>query len=66
MCGGHSLAEVFVIVDWQQVSMDVCVSDHHLHVGDAVDVHDELEELLKLTRLDAVDRESAELCSILQ
>lgn len=54
MRSGHGLAEVVVVVDGQQVSMDVGVADHHLHVGDAVEVHDQLKELLEFARLRSV------------
>lgn len=63
---GHGLAEVVVVVDWQQVSVDVSVANHHLHVGDAVNVQNEFVELLKLARLDPVHGEPAELCAILE
>lgn len=66
MGGRHGLAEVVVVVDGQQVAVDVGVADHHLHVGDAVDVQYELVELLELARLDAVHREPAELGAILR
>ena len=66
VCGGHGLAEVVVVVDRQQVAVDVGVANHHLHVGDAVDVHDELEELLKLARFEAVHGKAPELSPILQ
>lgn len=62
----HGLAEVVVVVDGQQVAVHVGVADHHLHVGDAVDVQYELVELLELAGLDAVDREAAKLGAILQ
>lgn len=62
----HRFAEIVVVVDGQQVAVDVGVADHHLHVGDAVNVQDELVELLEFARLDAVDREAAELCAILK
>lgn len=51
---GHRLAEVVVVVDRQQVAVDVSVADHHLHVGDAVNVQNELVKLLKLSGLDPV------------
>ena len=66
VCGRHRLAEVVVVVDWQQVAVDVSVADQHLHVGDAVNVHDELVELLKLSGFDPVHREAPELCTILE
>lgn len=62
----HGLAEVVVVVDGQQVAVHVGVADHHLHVGDAVDVQYELVELLELAGLDAVHREAAKLGAILQ
>lgn len=62
----HGFAEVVVVVDGQQVTVDVGVADHHLHVGDAVDVQNELVELLKLPRLGAVHREPAEFCPVLR
>ena len=62
----HRLAEVVVVVDWQQVSVDVSVANHDLHVGDAVNVHDELIEVLELPRFETVHGEPPELCSILQ
>lgn len=46
--------------------MDVGVANHHLHISDAVNVEDELVELLKLAGLDPVQGEPAELCSILK
>lgn len=64
--GGHSFAEVVVVVDGQQVSVNVSVSDHHLHVGDAVEVHDQLKELLEFAGLGSVHREPAELRTILR
>lgn len=64
--GGHGLAEVVIVVDGQQVSMNVCVADHHLHVSDAVEVQDQLEELLEFARLRSVHREPAELRTILR
>lgn len=63
---GHGLAEVVVVIDRQQVSVHVGVPDHHLHVGDAVDVQDELVELLELAWLEAVHREAAELGAVLK
>lgn len=54
VCRGHSLAEVVIVVDGQQVSMNVSISNHHLHVGDTVEVHDQLKELLKFARLHSV------------
>lgn len=66
MGGRHGLAEVVVVVNGQQVAVDVSVADHHLHVGDAVDVQYELVELLELAGLDAVHREPAELGAILR
>lgn len=62
----HRLAEVVVVVDRQQITVDVSVADHHLHVGDAVNVQDELVKLLKLAGLDPVHREPAKLCPILK
>lgn len=62
----HRFAEVVVVVDGQQVAVDVGVPDHHLHVGDAVDVQDELVKLLELPRLGAVHGEPAELCPVLR
>lgn len=62
----HRFAEVVVIVDGQQVAVDVGVADHHLHVGDAVDVQDELVKLLELPRLGPVHREAAEFCPVLR
>lgn len=62
----HGLAEVVVVVDWQQVAVHVGVADHHLHVGDAVDVQYELVELFELAGLDAVHREAAKLGAILR
>lgn len=61
----HRFAEVVVVVDGQQVAVDVGVADHHLHVGDAVDVQDELVELLELSGLGAVHGEPSELCPVL-
>lgn len=61
----HRLAEVVVVVDGQQVAVDVGVADHHLHVGNAVDVQDELVELLELPGLGAVHGEPAEFCPVL-
>lgn len=46
--------------------MDVGVANHYLHVGDAVNMQNELVKLLKLARLDPVHREPAELCPILR
>lgn len=66
VCRGDRLAEVVVVVDGQQVAVHVSVADHHLHVGDAVDVHDELVELLELAGLLPVHREPAKLCPILE
>lgn len=66
MGGRHGLAEVVVVVDGQQVAVDVSVANHHLHVGDAVNVQYELVELLELAGLDAVHREPAELGAILR
>lgn len=66
VCSGHSLAEVVIVVDGQQVSMNVCVANQNLHVGDAMEVHDQLKELLKFARLCSVHGEPAELCSILR
>lgn len=66
MGGRHGLAEVVVVVDGQQVTVDVSVADHHLHVGDAVNVQYELVELLELAGFDAVHREPAELGAILR
>lgn len=66
MRSGHGLAEVVVVVDGQKVSVDVRVADHHLHVGDAVEVQDQLKELLKLARLHSVHRKPAELRTILR
>ena len=63
---GHRRAEVVVVVDWQQVSVDVSVANHDLHVGDAVNVHDELIEVLELPRFEPVHGEPPELCSVLQ
>lgn len=62
----HRLAEVVVVVDGQQVAVDVGVADHHLHVGNAVNVQDELVKLLELAGLDPVHREPAKFCPILQ
>lgn len=61
----YGLAEVVVVVDGQQVAMDVGVADHHLHVGDAVDVQYELVKLLELSGLGAVHGEASELCPVL-
>lgn len=66
MRSGHSLAEVVVVVDGQQVSMDVRVANQNLHVGDSMEVHDQLKELLKLARFRSHHREPAKLCSILR
>lgn len=63
---GHRLAEVVVVVDGQQVPVDVGVADHHLHVGDAVNVQNELVKLLKLAGLDPIHREPAEFRPILK
>lgn len=62
----HCLAEVVIIVDRQQITVDVGIADHHLHVGDAVNVQNELVKLLKLAGLDPVHREPAKFCPILQ
>lgn len=47
VCSRHGLAEVLVIIDGEQVSVNVSVSDHHLHVCNPVDGHDEFVEFLK-------------------
>lgn len=62
----HGLAEVVVVVDRQQITVDVGVADHHLHIGNAVDVQYELVKLLELSGLDTVHGEPAELGPILQ
>lgn len=62
----HGLAEVVVIVDGQQIPMDVSIANHHLHVGDAVNVQDKFVEFLELARLDPVHWEPAELRPILR
>lgn len=54
MRSGHGLAEVVIIVDGQQVSVNVRVADHHLHIGDAMEVHDQLKELLEFARFRSV------------
>lgn len=46
--------------------MNVGVTNHHFHVGDAVDMQDEFVELLKLAGLDPIHREPAKLCPILR
>lgn len=46
--------------------MNVGVTNHHLHVGDAVDMQDEFVELLKLAGFDPIHREPAKLCPILR
>lgn len=48
VCGGDGLAKVLVIVDRKKVSVDISVSDHHLHVCDPVDGHNKTVEFLKL------------------
>lgn len=63
---GHRLAEVVVIVNWQQVAVDVGIADHHLHVCNAMDVKDEFVELLKFAWLDSVHGEPAKLGAILK
>lgn len=41
--------EVVVIVDWKEVSVDVGVSQQHVHTGDAMDGLEEAVEVLKAT-----------------
>lgn len=61
----HRLAEVVVVVDRQQVAVDVGVTDHHLHISDAVDMQNEFVELFELAGLDPVHGEPAKLGPIL-
>lgn len=61
----HRLAEVVVVVDRQEVAVDVSVADHHLHVGDAVNVQNELVKLLELSGFDPVHGEPAKFGPIL-
>lgn len=63
---GHCLAEVVVIVNWQQVTVDVSIADHHLHICNAMDMKDEFVELFKFAGLDSVHWEPTELCPILK
>ena len=41
--------EVVVIVDWKEVSMDVSISQQHVHTGDAMDGLEEAVKVLKAT-----------------
>lgn len=50
MCGGHGLAEVLVVIDGEEVSVNISVSNHHLHVCNPVDCHDEFVEFFKFAR----------------
>lgn len=61
----HRFAEVVVVVDRQQIAVDISVADHHLHIGDAVNVKYELVKLLKLSGFETVHREPAKFCPIL-
>lgn len=60
------LGKVLVVVNRQEVPMSVGVSNHHLYIREAVNVQDELVELLEFTRLDPVYGEPSELCSVLK
>lgn len=50
----HRLDKVVVVVDREKVPVNVCVTDHHFHVSDAVDMEDEFVEFLKLAGLDPI------------
>lgn len=63
---GHGFTEVVIIVDRQQVSVDVSITNHHLHISNAVNVQNEFVKLLKLSRFDPVHGEAAKLCPILK
>lgn len=45
--------------------MNISVADHHLHISNAVNVQEELVELLELSWFNPVHREPAKLCPIL-
>lgn len=47
VCGGHGLAEVLIVIDGEEVSVNIGISNHHLHVCNPVDCHDEFVEFLK-------------------
>lgn len=66
VCGGDGLAKVLIVVDGKQVSVDVSVSDHHLHVCDPVDGHNKTVEFLKLAGFYPIHGKPPELCPILQ
>lgn len=54
---------VVIVVDGQQVAVHVGVAHQQLHVGDAVNVLQEAVELIKATRLRAIQREPTKLCT---
>lgn len=60
------LGKVLIVVNWQEVPMGVSVANHHLYISKAVNMQNELVELLKFSRFEAVYREPSELCPILK
>lgn len=54
---------VVIVVDRQQVAMHVGIAHQQLNVGDAVNMLQEAVELIKATRLRAIQREPTKLCT---
>lgn len=54
--------EVVVIVDGKEVSVDVGVSQQHVHTGDAMDGLEEAVELLKAGRAVPLQGKAAVFC----
>lgn len=59
---GHSFVEVLVVVDGQEVPVDVCVAQQHIHPTDVVDVLEEAVELLEVSRSTPLQTKPAIFC----
>ena len=58
--------EVVVVINRQQVAMDIGVTEEHIHAGDAVNVLQQLVELLEPTIVGPLEGEAPVLGLILQ
>lgn len=58
----NSFVEVFIIVDWEEISMDVSVFQQHLHTVDVMDVLEEVVELLEATKSIPLQTKATVLC----
>ena len=58
--------EVVVVIDWEEVSMVICVSQQHVYTGDVMDGLEEAVELLEATRAVLLQSEATVFCIKLQ